>query len=1178
MNSPTPNPFEREARLNDVIAAYLEAVEACQAPDRPEWLARHPDLADDLRKFFANHDRLKQVGEPLRPAAPVEQPNAVQATLAPEEPVADQALGTVRYFGDYELREEIARGGMGVIYKARQVSLNRIVALKMILAGQLASADDVRRFRTEAEAAANLDHPNIVPIYEVGEHEGQHYFSMKLITGGSLTSRIPELVKDPKAAARLVARVARAVHHAHQRGILHRDLKPANILVDSKGEPHVTDFGLAKRTTDAAGLTRSNAIVGTPSYMAPEQARSEKVLTTAVDVYSLGAILYEMLTGRPPFHAATPLDTVLLVLEQEPVPPHKIAPRADRDLQTICLKCLDKNAAQRYGSAEALAEDLERWLHGEPIQVRPTPMVIRAWKWARRRPAAAALVGTALLAGVAILLVGLIYNYRLQGALSEVREQKRTLEHQEQQLRAERDQSQARLWKALFEQGRAERLAGDRWRSLKLLAEAARQSVTPELRQEAIESATAAGIHLVCHLERDNAGFGGEDPNIAFSADGQLVAAAQSKGIKVWRVPSGDVVGHVEGAYRGMCFSPTAPLLAIPNWPASPGKIRLWEPETKREVAEFPGQLPFCFNPTGHLLAFTGTWWRIGLWDVRAGKPSALGALGEPVGFLNAEELLVNHAGRLQVWNVQTGRQVFETPADWVWIGQGKGSPMAATGRLAALRRGGSRFGLDAGPVAVWDLAARRQLAEIPDVAAVSYARGLPMCPEANRMAFPDAKNAQTLQLYDVARGQPGRRLLASRSSYGGFNADGTVLALETLEAGSANLRLWDVASGASLAFLTDHVGAVWSPDGRYLAAFAPGSFTQANGSTVSGSRMALNVYEVAPGAAAGSAGAPVHAFAFSADGKKLAACDTVWRVNHRGRRRSLIPLESKAATGDQYVATAGRLWALRIQPRAGGPDILSQVFPEHQDLPLSWIEQRGPVDLVVNLAVSPSGKRLLLARQVVLKRDDGQQALRYQLELHDLTQRKRERLWVEGRSAGWSVLRFSPDGGRAAVIDSTQGACTIWDVDNGAIHHRVALRIQTGPDRWHQDGVQAAEFSPDGRLLYTAGLEGGFAVIDVESGSVRRTWSEPPATAQALAVSPDGGLLASAGEDGLIRLWDAATGKEWARWRPHVSPTTALAFSPDGEVLASGGKDGTVKLWDLRFIRSELATIGLDW
>ena len=310
-------------------------------------------------------------------------------------------------FGDYELREEIGRGGQGVVYRARQKSLNRTVALKIIGLGHWATATHLKRFRLEAEAAAQLEHPCIVPIYEIGERDGSCYFSMKLIEGGQLDEIVTHKPLPVRQAAELVAKLARTVHYAHERGILHRDIKPGNILLDKNGEPHLTDFGLARLVETESTVTRTMEVLGTPSYMAPEQASGNNaVLTNATDIYGLGAVLYQLLTGRPPFAGGTTYETVRLVLETDPRQPRLINPKVDRDVSTICLKCLDKNPQRRYASALALAEDLERWLRREPIRARRTGLFTRGRKWLQRNPTAAfsvvSLAGLVAAVGVII--------------------------------------------------------------------------------------------------------------------------------------------------------------------------------------------------------------------------------------------------------------------------------------------------------------------------------------------------------------------------------------------------------------------------------------------------------------------------------------------------------------------------------------------------------------------------------------------------------------------------------------------------------------------------------------------------------------------------------------------------------------------------------------------------------
>ena len=306
---------------------------------------------------------------------------------------------------------------MGVVYKARQISLNRVVALKMIRAGVLADSAELQRFQNEAEAVALLDHPGIVPVHEVGEYNGQRYFSMKLITGHSLAERIESFQADLRSGASLLAEIAEAVHHAHMRGILHRDLKPANILIDGEGHPHVTDFGLAKRIHDDIEMTASGAILGTPAYMSPEQAVGRRgTVTTATDVYGLGSILYALLTGKGPFGGDSLADTLQAVKERPPESPRAVNRSVPRNLETICLKCLAKDPRRRYASAQALADDLRCWLDSRPISARRVSPVERTWLWCKRQPVVAGLAAAVALA----VIGGLAGIFAVQGESNRV--------------------------------------------------------------------------------------------------------------------------------------------------------------------------------------------------------------------------------------------------------------------------------------------------------------------------------------------------------------------------------------------------------------------------------------------------------------------------------------------------------------------------------------------------------------------------------------------------------------------------------------------------------------------------------------------------------------------------------------------------------------------------------------
>jgi tetratricopeptide (TPR) repeat protein/tRNA A-37 threonylcarbamoyl transferase component Bud32 len=503
MSESPDSPGDREGRLIRARAEIERTIAAGGVIQPGEWHRRHPDLLPELDTLLAEAQSLiaerASAGEPraagtpaaLAPGAaetvaspsaalgaeptaafgpPTAEPGAAQAAADVREPGGDgrlQPRDRVRYIGDYEVLSVLGQGGMGVVYKARQLSLNRVVALKMIRNAEFASPEQLRRFQNEAEAVATLDHPGIVPVYEVGQHGDQRYFSMKMIEGSGLDRQLRDFAARPREGARLVAEMAEAVDHAHRRGILHRDLKPANILVDAQSHPHVTDFGLAKNIEGQDGLTVSGSIMGTPAYMAPEQALGRiSQITTATDIYGLGAILYAALTGQAPFGADSVLETLEQVRQRPPEPPGRRRAGVPRDLEVICLKCLEKDPGRRYASASDLAADLKRWIHGEPIRARPVGRAVRTWMWAKRNPAPASLA-LALLGATSVGVVGITAQWReaVDQRNQAIRARKAAEENETAALKAKDEADDARKKAitseqvAVAERGRAEQNA-----------------------------------------------------------------------------------------------------------------------------------------------------------------------------------------------------------------------------------------------------------------------------------------------------------------------------------------------------------------------------------------------------------------------------------------------------------------------------------------------------------------------------------------------------------------------------------------------------------------------------------------------------------------------------------------------------------------------------------------------
>ncbi len=516
------------------------------------------------------------LGQAAAPAPAISRPDSHSPLATPQ---SDPVL---HYFGDYALIEEIARGGMGVVYRGRQLSLNRIVAVKMLAGGRFSSSESMQRFRLEAEAAANLHHPNIVAIHEIGEHDGQPYFSMDYVAGGDLATLAASGPLAPRRAAELLRAVAEAVYHAHERGLLHRDLKPSNILIDGNGHPHVTDFGLAKRLIDSQPsnqdslntLTLTGQILGTPAYMSPEQARGSRDITAATDLYSLGALLYFLLTARAPFHADSVEATLRQVIEREPMAPSLLNPLIPRDLETVCLKCLHKEPHRRYASAQALADDLGRFLRNEPINAQPTGALDRMWRWCRRKPLVAGLTAGLHLA-IALGLIGISWQWQKTKAHAASEAQQRQLAEAAKLVATEK------LREAYLAQARAIRFSGQpgrRFDSIAALSAAAALPGPPgwtnTLRDEAIACLSQPDTRVL----RRQTNFAA-DASIVFDANLQLYAVGWSKSgeIQIRRViDDGEVFrlpARTNALRKVLCFSPDGRWLAARY---AGGETRAW--------------------------------------------------------------------------------------------------------------------------------------------------------------------------------------------------------------------------------------------------------------------------------------------------------------------------------------------------------------------------------------------------------------------------------------------------------------------------------------------------------------------------------------------------------------------------------------------------------------------------
>ncbi len=1128
--------------LDEVIAAYLLALESGQNPNRHAWIEKHPEVAEGLRAYFADEDRFERAATPLMDA---------MVTVAASGILTD-AVVSIPYFGDYQLLEEIDRGGMGVVFKARQVSLGRSVALKMILSGQFACGDDVRRFRDEASAAAGLDHQNIVPIYEIGEHDGRQYFSMKLVDGSSLRREMATFQGRPTEAARLMVAVARAVHYAHQHGIIHRDLKPANILLDKQGQPHVTDFGLAKRFGESAHaaeaqMTQTGALLGTPAYMSPEQALGRhKEISTSTDVYSLGAILYEMLTSRPPFVGQTPLEVLAQLKEVEPSPPRRLRPELDRDLEVICLKCLRKEPLQRYGSAEALADDLDRWLRGEPILARPSGITERAWRWCRRNPVVAGLAGAAVFSLVLGITASSHYAIKAneKAKLAAANEfvaiaNQKQADSKAAEAEANAAEARAQTVKVQKEKDRADanymRFGRDRYvADIRLAQQGFEDGSIGRLRDllDGQKPEKTVGVDLrgfewhywnrLCHTDLLTLQTHGAR-SVAYSPDGKLLALSGTNyNLKIVDATTGRQIldlyrRHKDPYVWCVAFSPDGKRLASATGEfgnASDPDIQICEVATRREIVRFNGHtagiFSLSFSPDGKHLASSSKDKTVRIWDTTTGT---------------------------ETFNVTTA----SLPLGVAFSPDGR--------RIATCTDSFPLLGKP-GELKIWDVAEKKEILDFKGH------NGRIFC-----IAFsPDNKflasgGADGVKLWDPNSGKLVRSI-AGGGECVAFSSDGKRIA-----SGDGAVRIWDTATGKEISTYKGTLGRVTSvafrPDGQRIAA---------------ADEWMVKVWDTATTQKPLS---PYTGFdswytstAFSPDGKRLiAAGHGPIRVWDTTTGAELL----KVKTGDKPVL------CLAISPDGtrlalGGEDTTIKLLDAITGAQIRLLE--GHTTQINGVAFSSDGSRIVSASGDGHNSDEPPE-----IKVWD-SQSGKELLGFKGNSRQITSVTFSPDGKRIAGgitqygIFSTDGQggkyqkefvsgeVQLWDAATG----QALLRLK------HLAHVQSVSFSPDGTRIAAGGRDS--KVWDATTGQEISTLKGPTGQVNSIASSPDGKRVVTVSESGGVQLWDPVTGQESMTFRPGNEGLLGVAFSPDGKQLAAvGGR--TVRIWDASPPIS--VTIGVD-
>ena len=1089
---------EPESALDLIYAEFLLREEAGPTPRLEEFVTRFPRFRREIEIQAAFHLALDDETGP--------------SASSPSNPDKHAAAGYPNVSG-YKIIREIGSGGMGVVYLAEQIGLDRLVALKMALSNGRNDPEQLSRFQREAEACACLHHPNIVEIYDIGESDGAPYFSLELVEGADLSNQINGKPMATRQAAKTIETIARAMQYAHEKGVIHRDLKPSNILLTPEGVPKVADFGLAKLLEKDSAQTRSGTILGSPCYMSPEQASGGgRDVGPSGDIYSLGAILYETLTGSPPFHANTPIETLRQLLTEDPVRPTRLNPRVPIDLETICMKCLEKSPSQRYASALALAEDIERFLNFDTVLARPVAVPARMWRWCRRKTALATAVGLACLAIVATIVLSIsfaVYQYRAATRIGEVLREVNARQR-------EVDQTTARL---AYEHGQRLCKQGDvsqgiLWlvRGLKSAQLAEDQSLAWAIRRNI--SAWETRINRIKMRWEDPGGIHA----MAIRRDGLVVATAgDDRAVQLWNPVTGEPIGppmRHPSRVASLAFQPGGNLLVTG---CDDYKARFWDLRTYQQVGPTIHHeetvYTVDFSPDGKSVV-TGSFDHTArIWEVESGKPIGKAMQHEAA----VRSVAFSPDGREVVtgcWDKSARRWDAAT-------GEPVGEPMVHNDVVSSVRYSPDGKSILTGcydrAARLWDRATGSPqgapFVQQHCVATVSFS------PDGKRILIGCQDGLASLWDISTHR-QIGTNFRHQHTvSSATFTPDGKNVITGGFD---RSVLIWDIAESSELSI--HHGGYIRSllyrPDG---AAILTASFDH--------SARLWDSYTGEPIGEPMRHGDKVQSIAFSPDGKTIVTGSddksaAIWNTEtgkhitlpHEGVVLSvaLSPDGKKVLTG--CIDSTAQLWDAVTGIPIGPP-----------------LKHRGEVGTV---AFSPDGSLALTG------------SLDGTARLWDISNGQEV---VQSLAHGGGVLAvaFSPDG-KTILTGCDDMSARLWDARTGALR---------SDDLKHNGPVSAIAFSPDGRFVVTGAWDGVARVWRTDNGLPLTPPLRHDGRLRALAISPDGETILTGSYDRTAQLWDKRTGLPFGPPFQHESQVWFVGFSPDGRSIYSGGQEHSANL-----------------